>query len=691
MFRKKPFITLVLFGFLSFGSLAYFYFAQHSFMQNQREFLIHLNNLDNYNSDLTNEALKNSLFAYNSQDQIAHDYDAMQREFKHLQESKILNNTPYTMIKKGINEQLRTQVNTFLLKVQDFLLLNSAVKNSIVFLSSHVNSTSSLQKEEPQLYVQAVKILDLFKDARKMQDLDYLTKTEYLLNSDSKDKNVQLFVQIFNLHASYLMKKLPLFLNTTEDVINNNIGTTLHKEKKEFNKISLHDFAFFDRFAFVVVVLLLLYLLLAIYLFVRYRQTNQSLQYSLSHDILTGLYDRSLLLKDTLVLSKSAVILLLNVDAFKEINDVYGNDFGNKVLVSLTGFVSRYLHSTSSVKIYRVGGDEFAVIFTDKSTDEVMQISEHLEKSIRNKDFKIEDIRINLSVSIAVNSVSPLLENADLALKVVKKDMNRRIIEYKEKLSAKKEWKKNIEIVNTVKVALKEDKIVPYFQGIVNLQTLKIEKYEALVRLILPSGEVLSPYAFLDTVSKTHYYYDITKVMIRKTMQVAKIHTQQRFSINFSMKDITNTNITTTLFQLFEKDKETAKRVDIELLETELVAVDDSRIKDFVAQVHSYGSKILIDDFGTGYSNFAYLSDLDVDILKIDASITKEILTDSRKLHIAQTIHNFTSGMKMQNVAEFVETKEVALLLQEMGVEYAQGYLFSKPLPAPLENTKVTL
>ena len=284
-----------------------------------------------------------------------------------------------------------------------------------------------------------------------------------------------------------------------------------------------------------------------------------------------------------------------------------------------------------------------------------------------------------------------LLENADLALKAVKKEMNMRVIEYKEELSVKKEWKKNIEVINMVKSALVEDRIVPYFQGIVNLKTMKIEKYEALVRLILPSGEVLSPYAFLEVASKTHYYYEITKVMIRKTIEVAKLHPAQRFSINFSMKDITNENIIHALFKLFDADKETAKRVDIELLETELVVVDDSRINDFITKVHSYGSKILIDDFGTGYSNFSYLSDLDVDIIKIDASITKEIILNPRKLHILRTIHNFTSGMNMQNVAEYVETKEVALLLQKIGVEYAQGYLFSKPLPEPLENSDISL
>ncbi len=423
-----------------------------------------------------------------------------------------------------------------------------------------------------------------------------------------------------------------------------------------------------------------------------YNEINTMLQRmedSLSHDEMTGLHNRNALTQDISVSQNNAIIMLVDISAFKEVNDIYGNTFGNKVLIEFTHFLHQFFHKITNATIYRIGGDEFAILFTNKTVDKLMQIGTNLEKSTRNQNFKIDNILTNLSVRVAINSIAPLLENADVALKALKEDINKRVVKYEENLSIKKEWQKNIEIINIVKSALKEDRIVPYFQGIVNLQTMKIEKYEALVRLILPSGEVLSPVTFLDIVSKTHYYYDITEVMITKTIDVAKAHPMQRFSINFSMKDIINENIIHTLFKLFDADKETAKRIDIELLETELVAVDDSRIDDFIAKIHSYGSKILIDDFGTGYSNFAYLSDLDVDIIKIDASITKEIISDPRKSHIAKTIHSFTSGLNMLNVAEYVETKEMALRLKEMGVEYAQGYFFSKPLPQPLENSDV--
>ena len=420
------------------------------------------------------------------------------------------------------------------------------------------------------------------------------------------------------------------------------------------------------------------------------QKTNDSLFYTLSHDRLTGLFNRNTLMKN-ITQNPHTTIMLIDIESFKEINDIYGNEFGNKVLTIFTEFLNHFFQESTQTTLYRIGGDEFAVLFENTTVNDVRQMGTNLEKALKEETFLIDNIRTNITVNIAINNISPLLENADLALKVIKKDVNEHVIEYKKELNVREEWQKNIQIINMVKAAIAQDRITAYFQGIVNLKTMQIEKYEALVRLILPSGEVLSPYAFLTTISKTHYYYDITKIMIEKTIKMAKQHPALRFSINLSMKDIVNNEVTDTLFKLFDADLETAKRIDIELLETELITLDDKRINSFIAKLHKYGSKVLIDDFGTGYSNFSYLSSLDADMIKVDASIIREITSAPRKLHILRTIHSFTSGLQMKNVAEFVETKEVALLLQKEGIEYAQGYLFSKPSPQPLDDNRVIL
>ena len=690
VFRNKTIIILTLFGIFSFGILSYFYMTQRSFIHNQKAFFIHLDNIDNSISDLTSETLKNSLFIYNSQDKIANDYDTIEKELHALQNAKILHNKPYKILKYKIDTDLQQQIKYFLQKVQLFLIANAAVKNSTLFLSSYIERASYIKQKHPLLYAKAVSIFNHFQNTRRTQDLDFFNTLHYKLHSNIQDKKVQQFIKKFNLHTSFLTKKIPLFITVTNDVLNNNIDVTLHTIKKEFQTIVLNDFLFFDQSALVIAGILMFYFFIALYLFIQYQKINHSLNYALIHDQLTNLYNRNSFIRDTQKTKVPQTILLLNIDAFKEINDIYGNDFGNKVLIEFTQFLKNYFEQTKDVTLYRVGGDEFIVLFQKKDSKEVMKIATNLINAIKHSNLKIDNNLLNLSVSIAINSIPPLLENADLALKIVKKDIDNRVIEYTDNLNLKEEWEKNKQTIEMVKSALYEDRIVPYFQGIVNLQTMKIEKYESLVRLILPSGEVLSPYFFLDTISKTHYYYAITKTMIQKTIKTAQQHPMYRFSINLSMKDIINEEITNTLFELFEQDKQTASRIDIELLETELVEIQNQHINDFIAKVHSYGSKILIDDFGTGYSNFAYLAELHVDTIKIDASITKEITQNPKKLHILKTIANFTKGLQMQNVAEFVETKEVALMLKELNVEYAQGYFFAKPQPQPEKNNEVT-
>ncbi len=178
--------------------------------------------------------------------------------------------------------------------------------------------------------------------------------------------------------------------------------------------------------------------------------------------------------------------------------------------------------------------------------------------------------------------------------------------------------------------------------------------------------------------------------MIEKTLKMAQEFPKYRFSINISMIDILDAKLTQMLFETLNANPDVANRLDIELVESENLQ-NLQVVKDFITKLHVFGSKILIDDFGTGYSNFSYFSNLDIDLVKIDGSIVSEIETDNKKLHMLTSIHKFSNGMNMKNVAEFVETREVALLLKEIGVEYAQGYYFSQPLERPLENDEVII
>jgi len=217
--------------------------------------------------------------------------------------------------------------------------------------------------------------------------------------------------------------------------------------------------------------------------------------------------------------------------------------------------------------------------------------------------------------------------------------------------------KKNVETIKMVKHALQENRIIPYFQPIINLKSGKVEKFEALVRLI-QNNEAISPFFFLDVARKTHLYFDITYTMLEKTFQVASQYPEYRFSINLSIADISNDEFVESLFTLFQKHILVANRIDIELLETEEL-YNVHKVKTFIERIHSFGSLVLIDDFGSGYSNFAYFADFEIDIIKIDGSIIQEITTDKRKRHILESIVMFAKNMNLKIVAEFVDNPDV--------------------------------
>ena len=696
MIKTKSIWLVAVVGLVSVLTITYFYSAQKTLTQKYRHFLSELQILDDTQYELNTILLENSLYTYTNQDIIVKKIDKFQSTLHCVDNLPILQKERYRPIKQELHK-LNNLFKKHQSNIECYLMLNAGVKNSLLFLTNHIESAKKLSSTKDKLlYIDANRILKLYTDARKMQDLDYISHKNYLLKTNSKNKETIKFVKYFNLHSRYLKNKYPKFLKATDEVLHTHIGSTINNIRTEFAKIALQDFQELDNFAIFIITSLVGSYLLIIFVLVKYikshnslEQTAKSLQYSLQYDLLTGLKNRTAFMEDVKEY-ETPHLLLININGFKHINDIYGNDVGNLLLQEVSKTIQNSVYDIKEKTIYRVGADEFGILFNTITQSKALEVATMLERYIAEQDFVIDSIVINITVSISSNNKEPILENADIALKEIKKDRVKHIIKYDESLNLKKHIQNNIDMVYTIKNALKDGRIVPYFQPIINLKTMKVEKYEALVRLIKEDGSVLSPYFFLDISKKTPYYHEITKTMIEKTMEVAKEFKQYRFSINFSMQDILDEDIVSILFSKFNQNRELAKRIDIELLESENLN-DLSAVSKFIEKVRSYGSLILIDDFGSGYSNFSYFSSLDIDIVKIDGSIIKEIVTNEKQLHMLKSIKNFSTGMGMKNVAEFVETKEIALLLQQSGIEYAQGYFFSQPIPKPLQNNIVTL
>ena len=695
MTLNKIIKSTAIIGIFSLALLFYFYINQKNFTKNHKEFLISSTALQWEQSSLSNNILQSSLESYYNQDVIAKNASKLTLILKQLENTKILKSEKYNAVKTDLLI-IKDLINVEILNIERYAMLNAGIKNSILFLSRHVNNTTYSKIHNQDIYVQALIILQHLYDTKNTLDLDNLKGVKLQVHSNSKDLKVIKFISLFNSHTDFLSKQLPIFTNVTNNIRKNNIAANISNMNDLFSKLAFNDFQAFDRFAiFVLIAFFISFVLLSTF-FYKYIDEHKKLdtakvylEYSLLHDELTGLKNRKSF-EIEILNTKKPFVLLIDIVGFKNINDIYGNKAGNILLKEFSTFLNKNIDSCAHSKLYRLSSDEFAIICPKKDKKEILSLAYMLERNINIEKFDLLSAQVNIQVNIAINNIKPYLENADLALKILKKDYSKSILFFEKSFDIKQDMTKALKVIDVIKRAIEDNRVIPYFQPIVNLKTMKIEKYEALIRIKSEDGRILQPYQFLELSKKTSYYNKLTRLMIEKTLDIARQYPQYRFSINISMQDINNDDLLKDIFEEFDEDPSTSSRIDIELLESEDMH-DKDKIINFINKLSSYGIKISIDDFGTGYSNFSYFSDFEINYLKIDGSITKEIYKNSKKLHIFKSIFEFSKGMNIDNIAEFVENKEILEILQEVGVKYGQGYYFSKPLPKPLDNDQIKL
>jgi diguanylate cyclase (GGDEF)-like protein/PAS domain S-box-containing protein len=409
-------------------------------------------------------------------------------------------------------------------------------------------------------------------------------------------------------------------------------------------------------------------------------EQKQQLLDIVNFDSLTKLASRTRLKEDLKTL-KNPSLALINIDDFAQMNDFYGHNFGDIVLKE---FANRLVMLTQKLcqteSIYRQSGDEFVILCDTNNKEEFIHSISIILHELEENSFSIDGENVDLTVScgISFEEFTSILLTADMALRISKNNKENFII-YNEKLSLNKQYEKNILWARKVKDAIANDKIIPFFQPIVNNQTKHYEKYEALVRLIANDGKIVSPYFFLDIAKKTKQYIQLTTIMLEKTFE-AFSKREEEFSINITMEDIINKSIYQTILNLLLKYEGIGKRVVFEIVESESIDGNYEDVLAFVDKVKEHNCKIAIDDFGSGYSNFEYLLKLKADFIKIDGSLIKEIHDKPEAYTVVSVIVSFAKQMGIKTIAEFVEDEKTLQMLENLGIDYSQGYYFSPPL-----------
>ncbi len=422
--------------------------------------------------------------------------------------------------------------------------------------------------------------------------------------------------------------------------------------------------------------------------FEKIEDSNKNLLAQLLTDPLTNIPNRKKFMDD-LALCCNPVVIIFNVDCFQEINNFYGTEVGDFILKELA---CRFkdLNLGIPYSLYKMHADEYMILI-NKETEikELEYWGIYFSEEVMTNPISYKEMEFYINVSVGIGTASgniseigikdigrKALRNADMALKRAKVSRKNFIV-YQDFMEIEKEYENNIFWTKMLKNAIKGDRIVPYFQPIINNHTGNVEKYECLMRMIDVNGNILTPLNFINTAKKARLYRYLTKTMLEKSFGFFKDNDYE-FSVNISLDDIMDEKTVGYLYELLNTRKDTACRAIFELLETEDIE-NYKEVIEFINYVKNLGCKIAIDDFGTGYSNFSHLIHMKVDYIKIDSSLIKNINSDKSSQIITRTIANFAMELGLQTISEFVHSKEVYDKCLEMGIDYSQGYYLGEP------------
>lgn len=409
------------------------------------------------------------------------------------------------------------------------------------------------------------------------------------------------------------------------------------------------------------------------------KKTQEQLSYIAYHDTLTGLYNNNKLQLHLEASANEKTLILLNIDNFHYLNTVYGFTFGNMILKEVAKLL---LECTGSGEVFRSGGDEFALLLHD--LHDIKPIIDYIQKMLLEQNINIKGTKLNISFSYGIASGHDgLYEHAILAVKMAKeRGKNQSYIYDKNRDSVNKQKKESfITWSKRLYDALESSDIIPYFQGIRNNQTGRIEKFEVLARLIY-EDEIISPYFFIEPAKLAGLLPRLTKMIIDKSFSIMQNYDYD-FSINISEDDLNANYLLAYLRKKVKIYNIAPERVTLEILE----GISDTA--DHITQLNQLkteGFSLAIDDFGAEYSNFGRILDLEIDYLKIDAKYIKNIDTDKKSYEITRSISYFARNTNIKCVAEYVHSAEVQAVISELGIDYSQGYHYSEPNILPKEK-----
>lgn len=420
------------------------------------------------------------------------------------------------------------------------------------------------------------------------------------------------------------------------------------------------------------------------------KRQEEVIQNLATRDLLTGLPNQSVLREEIERIVGSAggpaaSLVLIDIDRFSILNSALGHPAGDRLLVELTERMEEVLASKG--RLFRFGGDEFAVLLDGAQLPEAEVVAEALRSSIDGMRFASEGVVFDVTASLGVvpveasRSAAATLALADAALHLAKDEGRNRWVTCREDPVGRRAMDDLGRWAARVRDALRKDGLRLLAQRIVSLRTGETEHEEILVRLVDDSGGLIAPGAFLPAAERFGLMTALDRWVVTHAITLLLATPGRRLFVNLSGTSLGDRGLLSEIEALVAQSGLPPGALTFEITETAAIA-DITGLQHWARRLKELGCGFALDDFGTGFSSFAYLQALPVDLVKIDGSFVRDLDTNATSRALVAAMVSVAHALGKTVVAEMVERGPVADILRGLGVEYGQGWFWGKPEPA---------